>query len=128
MPDDAIDPVRLQIADVLDVWANDEVGWDDELWKQFNELLKSTEVDGLLAYAHEELTHYSGQFTARNLLGIRVKPDKWQVANAKEEFRLIASAIRAGTSWDEYKRQNNIYEGGELLPAVVTWIKGRFSR
>ncbi len=61
MPAGEIDPVRLQIADVLDAWA-DETGWNAELWTRFHELLKLTNVDGLLAHAHEELTHYSGQF------------------------------------------------------------------
>jgi hypothetical protein len=127
MPASEIDPVRLQIADVLDAWAN-EAGWNDGLWRRFNELLKSTEVDGLLAHAHEELTHYSGQFSARNLLGFRVKPDKGQVAGHKEDFLMIAAAIRSGTTWNEFKRQNNIYEGGELFRTVALSIKKRVSR
>jgi hypothetical protein len=121
------DPVRLQIADVLDAWAN-EPGWNDDLWTKFNELLKLTEADGLLAHAHEELTHYSGQFSGRNLLGFRVKPDKDQVAGHKEDFLMIAAAIRSGTTWSEFKRQNNIYEGGELFRAVASSIKKRLSR
>jgi hypothetical protein len=121
------DPTRLEIADALDAWA-DETDWNDDLWARFNELLKLTNVDGLLAHAHEELTHYSGQFNARNLLGFRVKPDKNQVAGHKEDFRMIAAAIRSGTTWDEYKRQNNIYEGREFFRAVTSSIKNRFSR
>lgn len=121
------DQVRIQIAAVLDAWANGD-SWKDDLWIQFNQLLKLTEVDGLLAHAHEELTHYSGQFNARNLLGFRVKPDKGQIAGHKEDFRMIASAIRSGTTWGEYKRQNNIYERGELFAAAAAWIKRRFFR
>ncbi len=86
------------------------------------------EVDGLLANADEELIHYSGQFNAHNLLGLRVKPDKDQVADYKEQFRALATVIRSGTSWEEYKRQNNIYEGGELSRAAIAWIKGLLHR
>ncbi len=127
MPSPEIDPVRLQIADVLDAWAN-EPNWNDDLWTKFNELLKLTEVDGLLAHAHEELTHYSGQFSARNLLGFRVKPNKDQVAGHREDFLMIAAAIRTGMTWDEFKRQNNIYEGGKPLRAMASSIKKRVSR
>jgi hypothetical protein len=42
------DPTRLEIADALDAWA-DETDWNDDLWARFNELLKLTNVDGLLA-------------------------------------------------------------------------------
>ncbi len=41
---------------------------------------------------------------------------------------MIAVAIRSGTTWDDYKRQNNIYEGRELFRAVTSSIKNRFSR
>jgi len=119
------DATRLEIAATLDAWA-DETGWNDDLWTRFNELLKVTNVDGLLAHAHEELTHYSGQFNSRNLLGFHVKPDKDQVAGHREGFRMIAAAIRSSTTWDEYKRQNNIYEGRELFRAVTSSIKNRF--
>jgi hypothetical protein len=62
--------IRLKIADVLDSFAN-EVGWNEELWHRFSDLMKDAEVDGLLANADEELIHYSGEFNARNLLGFR---------------------------------------------------------
>ncbi|HEY6384879.1 MAG TPA: hypothetical protein VIX91_04270 [Candidatus Acidoferrum sp.] len=87
-----------------------------------------TEVDELLAHAHEELNHYSGQFSARNLLGFRVKPNKDRVAGHKEDFLMIAAAIRSGMTWNEFMRQNNIYEGGELFRAVASSIKKRLSR
>ena len=67
------------------------------------------EDDGLVAHADEELIHYSREFNAHNLLGFRVKPDKDQVADYKEQFRALAKTIRSGTSWEEYKRQNKIY-------------------
>jgi hypothetical protein len=90
--------IRLQIADVLDAWAA-EASWSDQLWNQFNFLMKLTPADGLLAHADEELIHYSGLFNARNIFLIRVKPDKSQVIQYKEEFRMIAAALRNGTNW-----------------------------
>ena len=86
------------------------------------------EVDGLLAHADEELNHYGGVFNSYNLLGFRVKPDKSQVGQYKDEFHNIAEALRSGTSWEEYKRQNRIFEGSELNSAIAGWFKGLFSR
>lgn len=120
------DPIRLQIANVLDEIASQH-DWSDELRVRFNELLKLTIVDGLLAHADEELIHFSGEFNARNLLFIRVKPDKEQVSSYQDEFRNIADALRRGMTWEEYKRKNNIYESGELTQAVIGWIRRRFS-
>jgi hypothetical protein len=119
--------IRLQIADVLDAWAA-EPGWNDQLWNQFNSLMKLTLVDGLLAHADEEVIHYSGVFNARNMLLVRVKPDKDEIAEYREEFRLIAAALRNGMGWEEYKRQNGILEGREVNEAIAGWFKRLFSR
>jgi hypothetical protein len=119
--------IRLQIADVLDAWAA-EPGWNDQLWNQFNSLMKLTLVDGLLAHADEEVIHYSGVFNARNILLVRVKPDKDEIAEYREEFRLIAAALRNGMGWEEYKRQNGILEGHEVNEAIAGWFKRLFSR
>jgi hypothetical protein len=127
MATDGQTTARLQVADVLETFAA-ESGWNEELWHRFNDLLRVVEVDGLMANADEELIHYSGEFHARNLLGLKVKPDKIQVADYKEQFRALAAAIRDGTSWEGYKRQNNIYERGELSRAVIAWAKGLFRR
>ncbi|HKV61959.1 MAG TPA: hypothetical protein VJO16_08610 [Candidatus Acidoferrum sp.] len=92
--------IRLQIADVLDAWAA-EPGWNDQLWNQFHSLIKLTSVDGLLAHADEEVTHYSGLFNARNVFLVRVHPDKDQVTEYREEFRLIAGAF---AQWNRLAR------------------------
>ena len=118
---------RLKIADILEAFANEPV-WNEELWRNFRDLMKDAEVDGLVANADEELIHYSGVFNARNLLGFSVKPDKGQVAVYKEQFHALAFAIRNGVSWEDYKRQNNIYEGGEFSRAVIAWAKRLFRR
>jgi hypothetical protein len=49
-PASEIDPIRLQIAEVLDAWAS-QTGWNQELWERFSALLKLTKIDGLLANA-----------------------------------------------------------------------------
>lgn len=109
--------LRLEIAGVLDAIAA-QPGWSDELWSRFHALLDRAAIDGILAHADEELIHYSGEFNARNLLLLRVKPDESQVSGYKSEFRQLADAIRSGTTWDEYKRANHIYEAGDLSNAV----------
>ncbi len=122
-----IDTVRLRIADVLEGIAN-APGWPQDLWEQFQQLIKSTEVDGLLAYADEEFIHYSGEYNSRNILLIRAKPDQIQVRQYKEEFLNIAVALRNGTSWTDYKRQNGISEGSETPSALLIWLKKLFGR
>jgi hypothetical protein len=116
-PDSSSRIIRLEVADTLDSIAAHS-GWNDELSRRFNSLLEQTDVDGLLAYAAEELIHYSGVFNSLNLLGFRVKPDKNQVEGYKDEFRQVAEAIRDGTSWEDFKRANNIFERGDLKPAL----------
>jgi hypothetical protein len=101
------------------------------LWSQFQALMERAEVDGILADAAEELNHYSGEFNARNLLLIRVKPNEIQVRGYKSEFRQLANAIRSGTTWEEYKRANRIFEAGDLsdaLKRVVSRVLGRVKR
>lgn len=114
--------LRSEIAAVLDAVAS-HTGWSDELWSQFRALLERAEVDGILAYADEELIHYSGEFNSRNLLGFRAKPDEIHVRGYKSEFRELAKAIRSGTTWDEYKRMNRIFEAGELSTALRGFVK-----
>jgi hypothetical protein len=119
--------LRLEIAAVLEAIA-DHTGWSDDLWSQFRALMERAEVDGILADADEELNHYGGEFNSRNLLLIRVKPDEIQVRGYKSEFRQLADAIRTGTTWEEYKRANRIFEAGDLgdaLKRVVARVLGR---
>jgi hypothetical protein len=101
--------VRLEIAAVLDAIAA-HTGWSDDLWSQFHALLERADVDGILAYADEELIHYGGEFNARNLLLFRVRPDKIQVAGYKDEFRQLAESaggarfLWRGDIFDQFAR------------------------
>ena len=117
--------IRRQIAENLDAWA-DEGGWNEERWTQFNALMKSTHVDGLLAHAEEELIHFSGLFHARNIFLVRVKPEKNQIESYRDEFRNIAIALRSETTWEQYKRANRIFEGRDLNRAIVQFFKKLF--
>lgn len=115
--------IRIALADTLSAIADAE-GWDDELWKRFNDLLRQTEVDELLDFAHDELNHYSGEFNSFNLLGTKMKPNKNRVTDYKETFKDMANAIRKGTSWEEYRRANGIYESGDFS----RWLKSRLAK
>jgi hypothetical protein len=122
--------LRLEIAAVLEAIA-DNAGWSDGLWSQFQALMERAEIDGILADAAEELNRYGDEFNTRNLLLIRVKPNDIQVRGYKSEFRQLASAIRSGTTWEEYKRANRIFEAGDLsdaLKRVVSRVLGRVKR
>jgi hypothetical protein len=109
--------LRTEIAGVFDAIAA-QPRWSDELWSSFHTLMDRADIDGILAHADEELIHYSGEFNARNLLLLRVKPHESQVNSYKTDFRQLANAIRRGTTWDEYKRANHIYEAGDLSNAL----------
>jgi len=113
---------RLRIAEILDAIAAHEE-WSQELWEQFDERLRGVSVDDLIAYAYEELIHYSGEFNSMNLLGLRTRPDKIQVDAYKTEFRQICLAIRSGTSWKEYKRINNIYEAADISSGIKNLVR-----
>lgn len=108
--------IREDAAMVLEAIAA-EPTWDGYLMFQLEELVGRVD-DELLAYALEEMNHYSGVFDARNILLIRVKPDKAIVSQYKREFEEIADALRAGMTWDEYRRAGRVRAWGNLRKAV----------
>jgi hypothetical protein len=98
------DATRNEIADRLNELA-DQQQWNPELWQRCYDLVGSHQNNELLAYIHDDLIHYSGEFHSVNLLGFRVKPDRYQMANYRQEFRGIASALREHLSLDEAKKK-----------------------
>ena len=98
------DPTRNEIASHLDELA-DQQQWNPELWQLCYDLIGAHSDDELLAYIHDDLIHYSGQVHALNLLGFRVKPDRYQMENYRQEFRGIASALREKLSLEEAKKK-----------------------
>jgi len=98
------DATRNEIAERLDELA-DQKQWNPELWQRCYDLVGAHQDNELLAYIHDDLIHYSGEFHSMNLLGFRVKPDRYQMENYREEFRGIASALRERLSLSEAKKK-----------------------
>jgi hypothetical protein len=94
------DGTRNEIAECL-VRIADQAVWNPELWQQCYDLVVANSDNELLAYVYDDIVHYSGVFHSRNLLGIRVKPDLYQLENYRYEFRSIAEALRSSMSLSE---------------------------
>ncbi len=95
--------IRSRLADLLEDLANQRA-WNEELWWQCHDSVKANWDDELLAYVHHDLVHYSGLFFERNIFGFRVKPDRYQLEEYREEFRHVAAALRSHMSLNEYRR------------------------
>jgi len=93
-----------EIAEALERLA-DQPAWNPEVWQGCHDLVKANWDNELLEYVYDDIIHYSGLFHARNLLGFRVKPDRLQLAQYRQEFRDIASALRSGISLKEAKKR-----------------------
>lgn len=98
------DATRKEIANHLDELA-DQQQWNSELWQRCYDLACAHRDNELLAYIHDDLIHYSGEFHARNLAGTRVKPNRGQLENYRQEFRRVASALREHLSLKEAKKK-----------------------
>jgi hypothetical protein len=57
--------------------------------------------------AFESATHYWGNFHVRNLLFIRVKPNRHQLLQGQDELNLIADALDGNWPLPELKRRLN---------------------
>jgi hypothetical protein len=87
------DATRNEIADRLDELA-DQQEWNPELWQRCYALVGAHHDNELLAYIHDDLVHYSGEFHSVNLLGFQTKPARYEMENYRQEFRGVASALR----------------------------------
>lgn len=95
---------RNAIAEALENLANQE-SWNSEVWQDCYDMVKANWENELLAYVHDDLIHYDGEFHSRNLLGFHAKPDSHQLDDYRHEFRSIAAALRAGLSLPNAKKQ-----------------------
>ncbi len=77
-----------------------------DFWKRFD-LLANRSSDAWTALVHEVATHYWGNFHSRNLLGMKVKPDPYQVQQGQEELNLIADGLGGCWPIEELKRRLN---------------------
>jgi hypothetical protein len=91
------DNARGEIAGCLESLASQKT-WNSELWQRCYDLVCANREDELLAYVHDDLIHYSGEFHSRNILGFAVKPDRYQLENYRQEFPDAAASLRAGLS------------------------------
>src|SRR5581483_4544733 len=98
------DPTRNAVADAKRVWAAQE-SWNSEVWQHCYDLVKLNWENELVAYIHDDLIHYDGEFHSRNLLGFHVNPDSGQLDDYRHEFRAIAAALRADLSLVDAKKQ-----------------------
>ncbi len=92
-----------ELAELLRTAARQAIS-ESEFWDRFKNLADPSS-DPMAAVAHETATHYWGNFHARNLLMIRVQPDRYQVQQGQEELSLIAEGLEGGWSVSELKRR-----------------------
>ncbi|MFB3813575.1 MAG: hypothetical protein ACE14L_05640 [Terriglobales bacterium] len=86
------DAARNVVAECLECLA-DHQDWNPALWKRCYELVKAHGENELPEYVRDDLIHYAGEFHSRNILGIRVKSDRYQLEQYRQEFRDVASAL-----------------------------------
>jgi hypothetical protein len=77
---------------------------EKDFWVQFKGLVDPF-GDPIAGLAYESATHYWGNFHERNLFFIRVKPDRYQVLQGKNELNLIADALDNNWSVSDLKQK-----------------------
>jgi hypothetical protein len=89
---------RTEIAASLEGLATQDV-WSADVWQRCYDLVaKNMKEDELLAYVHDDLIHYTG----RRLF--RAAPLAKDFNPYRQEFRDVATALRARMSLAEYKK------------------------
>lgn len=92
------DQTRALVAYSLDNLASQE-SWNADAYSKCYEWVSANmKADELLGHVHDDLVHYDGLFHSRNILGFRVKPDKMELEEFRQEFRDVASSLRARLS------------------------------
>ncbi len=82
---------RKKLATLLRAAANQSIS-ESDFWEEFNSLTDPMQ-EPVAGLAYETAVHYWGNFHARNLLLMRVKPDKYQLQQGQEELNLIADGL-----------------------------------
>lgn len=96
--------MRSKAADSLERLAEEE-SWNPEAWEECYSLVEANRTDELLRYVFDDLIHYSGAFTPRNILGLPKRPDQQEIQYYRQEFRDIASALRAYMPLNQAKKK-----------------------
>lgn len=90
---------RSEIAKLLDDLAAQDV-WSADVWQRCYDLVSANmDENDLLGYVHDDLIHYTG----RRLF--KEAPVAKDFNPYRQEFRDVATALRAGLSLAEYKKQ-----------------------
>ena len=77
---------------------------ESDFWDEFNKL-ESPAHDPLANIAYEAAIHFWGNFHARNLLLMRVKPDRHQVRQGQDQLNLIAEGLEGDWPVSDVKRR-----------------------
>ncbi len=100
--------VRVKLAALLRAAATQTVQ-EKNFWKQFRSLVDPVR-EPVAGLAFESATHYWGNFHARNLFLIRVKPDRYQLQQGQNELNLIADALDG--DWPLSELELKLRDGG----------------
>lgn len=98
------DATRNEVAESLEELA-EQATWNPELWKRCHDLVKANWDNEVLAYVYDDVVHYSGEFHSRNIFGFRVKPNRNQLEQYRQEFRGVAAALRSSMSLADAKQK-----------------------
>jgi hypothetical protein len=77
---------------------------EKDFWVQFKSLVDPVH-EPVASLAYESAIQYWGNFHQRNLFLIRVKPDRHQVQQGKEQLNLIAEGLDQDWAFEELKRK-----------------------
>jgi len=92
------DVKRIEIAKALEDLAAQDV-WSAAVWQQCYDLVgANAEEDELLGYVHDDLIHYTGTRLLRSA------PLPKDFGPYRQEFRDVATALRARMSLADYKK------------------------
>jgi hypothetical protein len=95
--------VQEKLAALLRAAAAQSVS-EKDFWAQFKALADPVR-EPVAGFAYESATHYWGNFHARNLFLIRVKPDRYQLLQGQNELNLIADALEGNWPVSELQRK-----------------------
>jgi hypothetical protein len=92
------DTTRREIAKSLDELAAQDV-WNADIWQRCYDLVDANmNEDDLVAYVHDDLIHYTGTPLFRSA------PKRKDFEPYRQQFRDVASALRAHMSLTDYKK------------------------
>lgn len=95
--------IQKKLATLLRAAATQTVP-EKDFWAQFKGLVDPAR-EPVAGLAYEAAIHYWGNFHQRNLFLIRVKPDRHQVQQGKEQLNLIAEGLDQDWPVEELKRK-----------------------